>query len=68
MTDHTPAADSVFDQVRVRYAAAALAVTNKKAGACCGTASTIGSDDNHPQRLGDRPERIRPGLVRSSPL
>ena len=32
MTDHTPAADSVFDQVRVRYAAAALAVTNKKAG------------------------------------
>ena len=34
MTDHTPAADSVFDQVRVRYAAAALAVTSKKAGAC----------------------------------
>lgn len=47
MTDHTPAADSVFDQVRVRYAAAALAVTNKKPGACCGTTSTIGSD-NHP--------------------
>ena len=47
MTDRTPAADSVFDQVRVRYAAAALAVTTKKPGACCGTTSTMGSG-THP--------------------
>ena len=44
MTDHTPAPDSILDQVRAHYAAAALAVTNKKAGGCC---STIGSD-KHP--------------------
>jgi arsenite methyltransferase len=48
MTDHTPAADSVFDQVRLRYAAAALAVTNKNAGACCGTATSAIGSDNHP--------------------
>ena len=47
MTDHTPAADSVFDQVRDCYAAAALSVTNKTAGTCCSTSSTIGSE-NHP--------------------
>src|SRR5215207_9357288 len=47
MTDPTPATDSVLDQVRVRYAAAALAVTTKRTGACCGTISTMGSDD-HP--------------------
>src|SRR5215207_2054461 len=47
MTDRTPAADSVLDQVRVRYAAAALAVTTKKPGACCGTTSTMGSG-THP--------------------
>ena len=47
MTDHTPAADSILDQVRAQYAAAALAVTNKKTGACWGTTSTIGSDE-HP--------------------
>jgi arsenite methyltransferase len=47
MTDHTPAPDSVLDQVRDRYAAAALAVTNKKVGTCCGSDSTMGSDD-HP--------------------
>jgi arsenite methyltransferase len=47
MTDHTPAADNVFDQVRDHYAAAARAVTNKNAGACCSTTSTIGSD-THP--------------------
>jgi arsenite methyltransferase len=47
MTDHSPAAGSILDQVRAQYAAAALAVTNKRTGACCGTTSTIGSD-NHP--------------------
>lgn len=45
MTDHTPGPDSVLDQVRDRYAAAALAVTNKKTGTCCSTTSAV---DDHP--------------------
>jgi ubiquinone/menaquinone biosynthesis C-methylase UbiE len=35
MTDHTPAADSVVEEVRARYAAAARAVIDKQAGPCC---------------------------------
>jgi arsenite methyltransferase len=35
MTDHSPAADSLFEQVRDRYAAAARAVINRKSSSCC---------------------------------
>jgi ubiquinone/menaquinone biosynthesis C-methylase UbiE len=35
MTDHTPAADSLVEDVRRHYAAAALAVTNNGLASCC---------------------------------
>ena len=39
MTDHDKAADSLLEQVRARYAAAALAVTDKNAAFCCAPAT-----------------------------
>jgi arsenite methyltransferase len=35
MTDHTPTADGVVEEVRARYAAAARAVVDKQARPCC---------------------------------
>jgi len=57
MTDHTPAADSVFDQVRDCYAAAALSVTNKTAGTCC----VVNLSPDKPTVFGEIYRVLRPG-------